>query len=204
MKNIVLLLSFLVCFGCVGQKDDPKGNQRAFYECSEPIKIDSNQINVKSGKLYFQFNINQSPNKLKSMDFFWLDNKPKGYFTAYLVNTTDSVFKAERQDGSLIMIQEALDEKGNWKPIEYWTYSGCGNSYFNPLKLDSGKCVLIPIKKYTGDFKTKMRLKFKNWNDIIYSDTFEGTIEKSQFDKETKTVNGILYLGPANYLDNEK
>lgn len=202
MKKITLI-SLLICFGVVhAQKDNSKGNQAAFYECSEPIDIDSNQIDLKPGKLYFQFNTNHAAHNLKSMNFIWLDNKPKGYFIAYLVNLTDSVFTADRQDRSLIMIQEALDEDGNWKPIEYWTYSGCGNSYFDPLKLDPGKCVLVPIKKYSGSYKTKIRLKFKIGNYIIYSDTFEGTINKLQFEKENGNVHGILYHGPASYLGN--
>jgi len=185
------------------QEDILKGNQRAFYVCSEPMDIDSTKIDLKSDKIYFHFNVKDSPKNLKSMGFAWLKDNPDGYFTGYLVNTMGATFSAERQDGSLIMIQEALDKDGNWKPIEYWVYSGCGNSYFNPLKLDSGKYVMIPIKKYSGKFKTKIRLKFKYGNDILYSNSFESSINVSLFEKETDDVHGILYHGPANYLNKE-
>lgn len=190
---VILLSSFHI-------KTD-KGNQRAFYECTEPLNIDTALFDLKQGQTYFYFDQNSKPKKLKSNGFVWLDDNPKNYFTAYLINASDSTFNAERQDGSLIMIQEAINGKGEWKPIEYWVYSGCGNSYFDPLKLDSGKYVMIPIKQYHGSFKTKFRLKMKKDKTLFYSETFEGSIEKSQFQKQTANVNGILYHGPANYLD---
>ncbi|MDH4471346.1 MAG: hypothetical protein QE487_01995 [Fluviicola sp.] len=193
---------FVILSGFLEKEDDKKttGNQKAFYESSDPIDIDSNLFKPEQGKIYFHFNTDLAPTDLKKLDFIWLENNPKEYFTAYLVNTTDSTFTADRQDGSLIMIQEAQNEKGEWLPIEYWVYSGCGNSYFDPLELEPGKYVLVPIKKYSGNFKTKIRLKFKKDDTLFYSDSFDGSIDKSQFEKETGKVNGILYHGDANYL----
>lgn len=202
MKPITPLI-FVLAISVVAsaQKHSPNGNQKAIYECSDPMDIDSTLIPLKSDTLYFHFNTEETFSNLDSMGFVWLRDNPKRYFAAYLVNTTNSTFTAKRQDGSLIMIQEALDKEGNWKPIEYWVYSGCGNSYFYPLKLDSGKCVLVPIKKYAGNFKTKIRLKFKYSKAVMYSTPFEGAIDEAQFNKETDEVYGILYHGPANYLD---
>lgn len=205
--NKLILLSLISLFVLSGfsilQENKKDGNKRAFYECKEPVDIDTSLFDIKQGELYFQFNMKLKPSKLKSLDFVWLEDNPKGYFTAYLINTTDSTFSAKRQDGSLIMIQEALNEKGKWIPIEYWVHSGCGNSYFNPLKLDSGKYIMIPIKKYSGNFKTKIRLKLKAGKTIFYSEPFQGEIDKSQFKKETEQVDGILYHGPANYLNDK-
>lgn len=202
--TILSLISLFVLTGfSINQEDKTEGNQRAFYECSEPTDIDKSLIDVKQGELYFQFNTEQEPKNLKSMNFVWLKDDPKGYFTAYLINSSESTFSAERQDGSLIMIQEALNEQGKWLPIEYWVYSGCGNSYFNPLKLESGKSVMVPIKKYSGNFKTKIRLKLKAGKTTFFSESFAGAIDKSQFNKETEQVNGILYHGPADYLDDK-
>lgn len=178
-----------------------KGNQRAFYECTDPLNIDTTLFEIKSGKTYFYFNKSLKPKDLKSKGFIWLEDKPKNYFTAYLINTSGSTFNAERQDGSLLMIQEAMNEKGEWQPIEYWVYSGCGNSYFDPLKLESGKYVMIPIKQYEGSFNTIFRLKMKKGKSIFYSETFEGSMDKGQFEKQTENVHGILYHGPANYFD---
>jgi len=206
MKNRIKYLAIISWTLFLGASlkfnEKEKGNQRAFYECTNPIDIDSNLVTIEEGKVYFYFDTKLEPKGLKSKGFSSLEDDPKGYFTAYLINTSDSLFYADRQDGSLIMIQEALNEEDQWMPIEYWVYSGCGNSYFDPLELDSGKFVMIPIRKYSGNFKTKMRLKLKKDDTIVYSQSFDGKINTSQFEKETKMVNGILYHGNANYLEN--
>ncbi len=187
----------------LGRKGKISGNQRAFYECSDPIPIAPTLFNIIPNSTYFQFNTSSSPTNLKSKDFVWLEDAPKGYFTAYLINTTDSTLTADRQDGSLIIIQEALDGRGEWRPIEYWVYSGCGNSYFNPLELKPDHYVMIPIRKYTGGSTTKIRLKWKLGGKTMYSGSFDGRIDNEQFSKETNTVHGILYHGPASYLDDD-
>ncbi|MEM1003096.1 MAG: hypothetical protein AAGH46_10650 [Bacteroidota bacterium] len=202
--NKVIALGILICLmlqGTIyGQDDQYQGNQPAFYPCSEPMEIDDSIIKEKSDNLYFHFLPDRKPRSFTLKGFNWYQHVPPNYFPAFLVNTTDYPFFTEMQDGSLMIIQEALDEEGVWKPIEYWIFSGCGNSY-NFLKLAPGKCVMVPVKKYAGEFQTKIRLKFKTPNGLIYSEPFEGSIEKSQFAKEINTVNGILYRGPANYFD---
>ena len=205
VRNISLYsVLFILVTAFTGSNPEKKGNQRAFYECTDPLDIDSSLFVPKKGKVCFYFDTKRSPAHKDFTDFIWYDNaKATDYFTAYLVNASDSSFTAKRQDGSLIMIQEALDEKGKWLPIEYWVYSGCGNSYFDPLELGSGKYVMIPIKKYTGSFQTKIRLRFLQGNKLYCSEPFDANIDKSQFKKETENVNGILYHGKANYLERE-
>ncbi len=177
------------------------GNQRAFYECTDPLPVDPHLFKIVPDSTYFQFSTERSPKNLKSMDFVWLEDDPQGYFTAYLINTTDSTLTARKQDGSLIMIQEAIDQHGAWKPIEYWVHSGCGNSYFNPLELEPDHYVMIPIKKYTGAWKTQIRLKWKLGGKVMYSGSFKGSIDMAQFKMESDEVHGILYHGPASYLE---
>ena len=189
---VILLSSFIFSL--------ENGNQRANYDCSKPRQIDKKLRPLKQGQTYFHFNKKLSPKDLKSQDFVWSDNDNEKYFIAYLINTTDSTFKTELQDGSLIMIQEALNEKNEWQPIEYWVNSGCGNS-FESLKIDPGQHVIIRIIQYAGSFKTKIRLKMRKDRSIFYSEPFEGTVDKSQFEKQIENVGGIEYYGPPNYLD---
>ncbi len=198
-KPFLFVLVLLLFCSFLNKSD--KGNRRAFYECSEPLDIDSTFSELRPNQTYFYFDKNLKVKDLDTNSFVWMESNPKDYFTAYLINTTDSIFNANRQDGSLIMIQEAQNAEGEWQPIEYWVYSGCGNSYFEPLSLEPGKYVMIPIKEYNGKMKTKFRLKMKKDKSLFYSESFDGTINPSQFEKETKTVNGILYHGPASYLD---
>lgn len=202
MKKIILLI-LLSPFVLFAQDSIPQGNQRAWYPTSVQKGIDSTTVLKVSNQVYFQFHPQETADSLTNFSSLYRLGNPDDYFFTYLVNTTDSSYSVELQDGSLIMIQEAINENGNWMPIEYWVYSGCGNSYFNPLKLESGKTVKIPTKKYSGDFKTQVRLKFRNRTQLIYSDPFETSINKSLFKKETGEVHGILYHGHANYLDDE-
>jgi len=202
MKSIsIILIQFLFLSTLILAQEKPNGNMRAWYEIGEEASIDSSIIDLKSDQLYFQFNTDEKAKNLESLGFGWTDDNPESHFVAYLVNTTDSVFNSRLQDGSLLMIQEALNENGRWSPIEYWVRSGCGNSYFRSLNLEPGQQVMIPIKKYQGSYKTKMRLKLQTSKGIIYSETFEGSVEVSQFKRSTETVYGILYHGPANYLE---
>lgn len=182
-------------------KDEKEGNQRAWYETSKVMDIDTSKVDLKHGQIYFQFETSEQPKHLKDDKFTWLKNFPEDYFVSYLVNTTDSTINIKRQDGSIMAIQEAKNESGKWDPIEYWVHSGCGNSYFDPMRLTPNSYAMIPIRKYEGDFKTEMRLKIKNGKQVFYSSTFEGSINKSQFRKETEKQGGILYYGPASYFE---
>lgn len=204
MKYLIGIFTFLTSFTFSNAQDSiPQGNQRAWYPSNEQSIIDTTKIALVKNQVYFQFHTATSPDSLPSRLLRRYEGKPQDYFICYLVNNTDSTYLVNRQDGSLIMIREALNEKGSWTPIEYWVYSGCGNSYFNPLELKSGNAVKIPMQKYSGDFNTQIRLKFKNRGQIIYSDPYSGSINKSLFQKETNEVHGILYHGAANYLDDE-
>ena len=63
---------------------------------------------------------------------------------------------------------------------------------------------MVPIKRYTGDFSTQIRLRFKFGNDnIMTTNSFNASIDPTQFEKETENVRGILFNGPANYFSSE-
>lgn len=196
MKLIILLLTLVsISEIAYGQEDTFNINQRASYMCTRPLILDSTKTSLTSRKVFFLFDLENSSTNLSSQGIRRVDC-PAAYFMAYLVNTSDSTFIAERQDRSLIMIQEALDEKRNWEPIEYWSPSSCGLSYQNPLLLESGKYVMVPIKKYSGSFRTRIRLKFKYGDEVLYSDSFEGSVNKAQFKKITDEFNL-----PVSYLN---
>ncbi len=165
------------------------------------MDIDSKNDTLKKNRVYFHINTSKSPHGIDTTEFGWPKYNHLNYFVGFLVNTTDSTFRATKQDGSLIMIQEALDDKGVWKPIEYWLHSGCGNSYDISLELEPGKYTIIPIRKLTGDFKTKFRLKLEYGSDILYSDAYDGFLDLAIFEAAPKAVRGILYYGPPDYLN---
>jgi hypothetical protein len=108
------------------------------------------------------------------------------YYPVYIVNQTPNTKLFIGKDSYVFAIQEALDEKGNWRPIEGRAFDACGNGSWG-LKIYSYEFVTVLLPKYEGDFKTKIRVRIKN-RDIIYvSKPFEATINKKQFflDKES-------------------
>lgn len=123
----------------------------------------------------------------------WL-NEPKVYIQSipvFIYNASDDTAYLNHQDGRIIMIQEAKDERGQWKPIELWRYSWCGNSYAAQGLLPN-YLAIVTIFKYDGDFETDIRLKLRNGKEVIYSDSFRGKINKSQFELPRDIVENVL------------
>jgi hypothetical protein len=99
----------------------------------------------------------------------------------FIFNPTNDTLYLDHQDNRIIMIQEAKDEKGKWRPIEYWLSSKCGNSY-GAFQIAPKNLAMVKVFKYTGVFKTELRIKIKNGKNTIYSNTFKASIDKKLFE----------------------
>lgn len=98
-----------------------------------------------------------------------------------LVNNSNRPMEVSSQDGSLIMIMEAKDTTNTWRSLQFWLWSDCGNSYFNPLILKMSHFVAFQIPVFEGPIKTKMRLKVRIKKDyLIYSEEFNGQVSLKQ------------------------
>lgn len=119
-----------------------------------------------------------------------------------IYNPAKDTIYLDQQDGRVIMIQEAKDENGEWKPIEFWRYSWCGNSY-GAERLLPKTLAIVKVFKYDGDFETEIRIKLKNGNKIIYSESYKGRINKSQFELPPDIKENFLArrLDDKEYLD---
>lgn len=169
--------------------------QHAAYYASDAYPL-SKQIDVNFDQDVF-ITVNEAESISDSIQLFdyLLKNEANSYFTAYLVNNSNKTAEIVRQDRSFIMIQEAKDKEGIWRPIEHWYYSGCGNSYFNPLVLTPQSYSIIAIKKYSGSFITELRLKTFNKKKVMYSEVFHGSIDVNQFNKKgSKEDHEKMYL----------
>jgi hypothetical protein len=95
-------------------------------------------------------------------------------------NNSDSVVYVPIEDNQLVLVQEAKDQDGNWKPIEYFIHSDCGVSYssFNIRPWESCE---FKIAKYCGNFTTTMRVRMSMNHQIYLSEEFEGSLNYSQF-----------------------
>jgi hypothetical protein len=120
-------------------------------------------------------------------------------FPAYIVNYTDSLQGIENHDGRIIMIQEALNPQNEWRPVEYFSYSGCGNS-FGITSLDTNCYIMFGVNKYKGDFKTKLRVRLRTNGNTIISNEYSGYINKSQFkEREDESIFNSYLKGIGGY-----
>ncbi|MEM6263210.1 MAG: hypothetical protein AAGI38_11930, partial [Bacteroidota bacterium] len=130
------------------------------------------------------------------------------HFPVYFVNSSASEKVFFGKDDHTFGIQEALDgsKLPNWKPIEGKGIEFCGNGNWG-LIVHPGEFVVILMKKYTGDFETQMRVRFKQGDNILVGKPFNGVINRSQvhikeesyFSRILNNTNGIaaswLFLG---------
>ncbi len=106
-------------------------------------------------------------------------------------NNSEKVIELSVQDDQIFIIQEAIDATGKWKPIEFWQYSTCGNSYHSIEILPKNKIVTETVR-YNGDFKTRIRFKLLHKDKEFFSNEVEARIDVEQF-KIPEQLNHHLY-----------
>jgi len=98
-------------------------------------------------------------------------------FTVLLLNNTHEAVWFAAQDSRLSIVREAIDENGQWRPIENLSESFCGNSSHR-VALPAQHFWSFSTPVYQGSQRTLMRFRF----DDIISNEFEGTVNPAQFD----------------------
>lgn len=128
----------------------------------------------------------------------WTDKNRRmvNAYPVYIWNSTDKITSIPVQGVATETIQEAKDENGNWRPIEYWVSGFCGNGMWDYI-LKSNYYAITSVYKYSGEFETDLRIKFRRGNKVYYSNSFKGKINKSQFEIDK------YFNRPHNFLDNE-
>lgn len=104
--------------------------------------------------------------------------KYKG-FDFFIVNKSDSTVKFDASDSTLDILAEAyvLDE---WKRIEYFPQSFCGNSY-HKIFLKRNHYWKITVPKYCGELPVLIRYRMQiDGIDYLYSNTYCGGINITQ------------------------
>lgn len=117
-------------------------------------------------------------------------------YPVYIWNPTSKITSIPVEGVTTEMIQEAKDEKGNWRPIEYWVGGFCGNGMWNYI-LEPNYYVITSVYKYTGEFKTDLRVKFRRGNKVYYSDSFRGSVNRGQFKLHE------YFNDPYNFLERQ-
>lgn len=155
----------------------------------QPFKIvvDTSQILVASHTEYRWVPFEESDDLQINEPF----NVYYNSYPVFIINHTDTINLLSLEDGDVTIIQEARNPKGEWKPIEYWMFSFCGNSYHYCI-LPANSFALIKTPIYKGEFKTEIRLKMLDDEKIYYSNSFNGSVNLSQFDTTGITAPRFL------------
>lgn len=110
-----------------------------------------------------------------------------------ILNNTDSTTLVPIEDNQLVLVQEAMDIKGNWKPIEYFVHSECGNSY-SAFRIPPKYSFETMIASYCGEYKTTLRVRISLNHNMYLSEEFEGYVNLDQFITSSK----VLHKGNLN------
>jgi len=116
--------------------------------------------------------------KIWEDDGSMLSTKSFKAFPVFVINTSKDTLSIGYGD-HLPIIMEAMDTKGNWRPIEERYIYMCGTG-LNGIILPPKEIVVTSAPIDKGKFKTKLRLRYNN----ILSQEFYGTINPTQFDSE--------------------
>lgn len=138
--------------------------------------INESVINDKINKNF------EKINKSENIKVF-IEQKDENKFSIFIKNSSNENLVLVPQDNSLYLIQEAIDKKGDWKPIEFWGFSTCGNSYDRKINFNPNQIIELDSPKYKGDFTTKIRFKLRLNNKVYYSNSIPSTINISKFQK---------------------
>ena len=97
-------------------------------------------------------------------------------YAVLVVNTTRDTLSIGYET-HLPIILEALDKRGLWKPIEEKYVYFCGTG-LGTLFLPPDEIVITYAAVYTGEYRTKLRLRYGR----VVSQTYTGSINLTQFE----------------------
>jgi len=120
-----------------------------------------------------------------------------------ILNNSDSVIIVSIEDHHLVLIQEAMTPEGEWKPIEFFIHSDCGNSY-SGFRIPSKMSYEMSIAKYSGTFETRLRVRALIDQQVYTSNEIHGQVNLEQFVvsehiKHESHMHDYLFL-PYSYI----
>lgn len=159
-------------------------NQEIFYLPPPPPIENYNEYDVNKDD-YFQI----------ENDVIYKDSIKIHYkmYPIYIKNYSSRNIEIEKPiaGGDLFMILEAKNAKSQWRPVEYFEQFGflCVTGHQNYL-IKPNNFFVGAIIKYEGEFLTDLRVKFRSFDKVFYSNTFKGKINIGQF-KSDSIINNL-------------
>lgn len=156
------------------------------FRFSDSIEIDQT-LSKLSGKTLISTHM-ISHSDTNSIDGFEIEtdylsnifNDGSYSYPVYLINQTPGIKTIYGDQGYMFGLQEAIDSSGDWRPIEGRAKIDFEPWYFD-LKVHSKEFVVILFPKYSGKYKTKLRVRIRNGDATYISKPFEGSINYNQF-----------------------
>ena len=163
-------------------REPPKLTKGIYSNAALSVIVDTkNELTMTKKPIWASYLFHRSFNDKKEIrqdDTLIQEVKSLSIYVANLSTANSATLKI--QDGSIRMIAEAVDKTGQWKSIEYWSNSWCGNSYFS-LVIPPRHFLLTRGIKCSGSFETTCRMMVYNNLDSFYSNEFKMSINESQF-----------------------
>lgn len=108
------------------------------------------------------------------------NDKVKAYLPAFIFNETPNPKYLLGMNWQPWHVLEAKDSLGNWRPIQISIPSDCGTQ-MGFLKLKPQEFCILNLPFFVGDFATELRLRIRNGQQIMVSNSFPANINQSQF-----------------------
>ncbi|MEW5677241.1 hypothetical protein ABGT15_13080, partial [Flavobacterium enshiense] len=146
--------------------------------CSQEIDMKHNENLID--REFISKDLSQVENDSSQKILIFIQQSANSDYEIFLKNNSIDTLSILLQDESIKIIQEAKDQKGNWKPIEYWKSAWCGNSYYTE-KIAPYVTIKSISKSYSGNFTTLIRFKLLHNNKNYFSNEIAGNVNLSQF-----------------------
>jgi hypothetical protein len=112
----------------------------------------------------------------------------------WIINNTSDTIRIESEEGYYMCLLQAKNKNAQWKRIEYWVFSDCGNSYMYPKYFSpKSACSFTDNKHDSGNYQTLLRYQLLGHHKLYYSNEFIGRINEDEFldDTTRRYVNRI-------------
>ena len=105
----------------------------------------------------------------------------------WIINNSGETVTIQMQDWSYICVLQARAKDAKWYPVEYWQFSGCGNSYYFKHFPPGTANSFIKKLPSNGDYKTKLRFKLLGEKEYYFSNEFDGAIDYCEFAEDSSS-----------------
>ncbi len=116
------------------------------------------------------------------LGWYFQDTIVYPYYPVYFVNPGREDKLLLGKDSYIFGIQEAKNKfnYNSWQPIEYRGPDFCGNGTWAVI-IHPGEFYLVLMKKYDGEMRTSLRLRFRMGQNLYVTKAFDGFVNPEQF-----------------------